>query len=102
MVEGRYCIALGSYFTTTIGQYIDIVLANGTVIPCILGDQKADAHTDSLHVAHRTDGSVVEFIVDKKVLPNTPKRMGNISYSYDEWRSPVVQIIVYDINIFDK
>ena len=102
MVDGRYCIALGSYFTTTIGQYIDIVLANGTVIPCILGDQKADAHTDSLHVAHSTDSSVVEFIVDKKVLPNTPKRMGNISYSYDEWRSPVVQVIVYDINIFDK
>lgn len=102
MVEGRYCIALGSYFTTTIGQYIDIVLANGAIIPCILGDQKADAHTDSLHIAHRTDGSVVEFIVDLDKLPRTPKIMGNISYSYDEWQSPVVQVIVYDINVFDK
>lgn len=102
MVEGRYCIALGSYFTTTIGQYIDIVLANGTIIPCILGDQKADAHTDKLHIAHSTDSSVVEFIVDKKVLPYKPKTMGSISYSYEEWQSPVVQVVVYDINIFDK
>lgn len=102
MVEGRYCIALGSYFTTAIGQYINIVLANGTVIPCILGDQKANAHTDSLHIAHRTDGSVVEFIVDLDKLPRTPKIMGNISYSYDEWQSPVVQVIVYNINVFDK
>lgn len=102
MVDGRYCIALGSYFTRTIGQYIDIVLANGTVIPCILGDQKSDAHTDSLHVAHSVDSSVVEFIVDKKILPDLPRKMGSISYSYDEWRSPVVQVIVYNINIFNK
>ena len=102
MVNGRYCIALGSYFETRIGQYIDIVLANGTVIPCILGDQKANNHTGDLHVAHSTDSSVVEFIVDKEVLPRTPLIMGSISYSYSEWRSPVVQVIVYDINEFDR
>ena len=102
MVNGRYCVALGSYFTTTIGQYVDIVLANGTIIPCILGDQKADAHTDQLHIAHVSDGSIVEFIVDKTVLPDLPRRMGNISYSYNEWQSPVIQVIVYDINEFSQ
>jgi hypothetical protein len=102
MVNGRYCVALGSYFTTTIGQYVDIVLANGTIIPCILGDQKANAHTDQLHIAHMSDGSIVEFIIDKTVLPEIPKKMGNISYSYDEWQSPVVQVIVYDINEFSQ
>jgi hypothetical protein len=102
MVNGRYCIALGSYFVTRIGQYVDIVLSNGTIIPCILGDQKADHHTGSLHVAHSTDSSVVEFIVDRKSLPDLPRKMGSISYSYSEWRSPVVQVIVYDINEFDK
>lgn len=102
MVNGRYCIALGSYFVTRIGQYVDIVLANGTIIPCILGDQKADHHTGDLHIAHSTDSSVVEFIVDRKVLPDLPRKMGSISYSYSEWRSPVVQVIVYDINEFDR
>ena len=100
MVDGRYCIALGSYFTTAIGQYVDIVLANGTVIPCILGDQKADIHTDDLHIAH-PDGSIVEFIVDMDVIASLARKMGNMSYAYDEWRSPVVQVIVYDINHFD-
>ena len=102
MVNGRFCIALGSYFTTEIGQYVDIVLANGTVIPCILGDQKADEHTDSLHVAHQTDGSVVEFIVDKQVLKEKAKTRGNISYCCDDWNSPVVQVRVYNQNIFDN
>jgi len=102
MVDGRYCIALGSYFTTTIGQYIDIVLKNGVVIPCILGDQKSDAHTDKRHIAHRTDKSIVEFIVDKNKLPHQAKIIGNISYCCDEWQSPVVQIIIYDKNFFTE
>lgn len=100
-VDDRFCIAVGSYFTTTIGQYIDIVLANGTIIPCILGDQKSDAHTDEQHIAHSTDGSIVEFIVDLDVLNELPRKMGNISYVYSEWQSPVVQVIVYDTNFFD-
>ena len=100
MVDGRYCIALGSYFTTAIGQYVDIVLENGTIIHCILGDQKADIHTDALHIAH-PDGSIVEFIVDTDKIPTMARRMGNMSYAYPEWNSPVVQVIVYDINHFD-
>ena len=100
-IEDRYCIALGSYFTTEIGQYIDVVLENGTVIECILGDQKADRHTDDKHIAHLTDGSVVEFIIDKDVMNDRVEEIGNISFLYEEWKSPVVQIIVYDINIFD-
>lgn len=97
-VDDRYCIALGSYFTTVIGQYVDVVLANGTIIPCILGDQKANAHTDALNIAHITDGSIVEFIVEKEMLNDIPKKMGNLSYLCKEWQSPVIQIIVYDTN----
>ena len=102
MVEGRYCIAVGSYFATRIGQYIDVVLQNGTVIKCILGDQKADAHTDDLHISHNSDGSIVEFIIDKKEMSSLVLTMGNVSYLYEEWRSPVVTIIVHDYNFFDK
>ena len=102
IVNQRYCIAVGSYFETRIGQYIDVVLENGTVIHCILGDQKADEHTDSAHIAHTTDGSVVEFIVDKPKMDDIPRKMGNVSYVYEEWKSPVAQIIVYDINFFDE
>lgn len=100
-VNGRYCIALGSYFTTSIGQYVDVVLENGTVIECILGDQKSNAHTEWPHVAH-PDGSVVEFIIDKKVIdPYIYYTTGNVSFLYEEWKSPVVQIVVYDVNFFN-
>lgn len=102
MVEGRYCIALGSYFTTIIGQYVDVVLENGTVIECILGDQKADAHTDEPHIAHLTDGSIVEFIVDKEEIASLPRKLGNMSYAYEHWHSPVSKIIVYDKNFFEN
>lgn len=102
IVDGRYCVALGSYFTDVIGQYVDVVLQNGTVIECILGDQKADKHTDSKHIAHLTDGSIVEFIIDKNVMTKEIVGLhGNVSFLYEEWNSPVVQIIVYDRNFFD-
>lgn len=102
MVNERYCIALGSYFTETIGQYVDVILQNGTVISCILGDQKSDSHTDDFHIAHRSDGSIVEFIVDLKSIDSLAKKMGSMSYAHSEWRSPVVKIIVYDYNFFDE
>lgn len=95
MVNGRYCVALGSYYTTTIGQYVDIELENGNVIHGILADCKANKHTDSTNRIHSIDGSVVEFVVDTKSLDITAKKMGDISY-INEWNSKVVNIRVYD------
>ena len=102
MVNDRFCIALGGYFTDIIGQYVDIVLENGTIIPCILGDQKAREHTDNMNISHLTDGSILEFIVDKPMLNDIPRKMGNISYCCDEWMSPVSQVIVYNTNFFTE
>lgn len=94
LVNGRYCIAVGSYYTTKIGQYIDIELENGNIIPAILADCKADIHTDySNRMNH--NGSVIEFIVDTDLLDKTAKRMGDISY-INEWNSKVINIKVYD------
>ena len=94
MVNGRYCVAVGSYYTTTIGQYIDIELANGKVIKGILADCKDDKHTDSTNRIN-PNGSVVEFVVDTKALDSMAKKMGDISY-VDDWNSKVVNIKVYD------
>lgn len=68
VVDGRYCIALGSYYTTVIGTYVDVILENGTVIPCILADCKDDAHTDIETHRQNPNGSVVEFVVDADVV----------------------------------
>ena len=94
MVNGRYCIAVGSYYTTTIGQYIDVELKNGKVIKAILADCKADIHTDKTNRIN-PNGSVIEFVVDTNLLDSTAKRMGDISY-VNGWNSKVINIRVYN------
>lgn len=72
MVDGRYCIAVGSGYCSTIGTKIDILMENGTIIQCIMGDAKADCHTDAeTHTYQAVDGSVVEMIVDKAYFKGT-------------------------------
>ena len=95
MVGDRYCVALGSYYTTTIGQKFDLVLENGTVIPCILGDQKANKDTNSTNQITSHNGCMSEFIVDSSALNNNAKRMGDISYCNEAWKSPVKQVVLY-------
>lgn len=95
-VNGRYCIAVGSAYTSKIGQYIDLVLENGTVIPCILSDQKADKDTNSENTITEHDGSLVEFVVSSSNLSGSIRRMGDISYAQDDWNSMITQVIVYD------
>lgn len=102
MVNGRYCVAVGSRFTSDIGQYFDLILANGTVIPCILADQKADVHTDSNNIITEHNGCLSEFVVDTGYLNSTVKQRGNISYAEEGWNSQVVELKLYNKNVFDK
>lgn len=68
MVGDRYCIALGSGYCTEIGTKVNLIMANGSVVKCILGDRKADVHTDETNRYQKFDGSVAETIVDKDVF----------------------------------
>ena len=68
MVGDRYCIALGSGYTHNVGQKVDLIMENGSVVKCILADCKSDAHTDASHRYHSKDGSVAEFVVDYTVF----------------------------------
>lgn len=95
-VNGRFCVAVGSAYATTIGQYIDLVLEDGTVIPCILADCKADIHTN-IENTLTFDGSLAEFVVNTSSLSNTVRYTGDISTACDEWESTIVEIRIYDI-----
>ena len=90
--DGRFTIAIGTYFNTAIGQYFDLVLENGIIIPCIMGDLKADIHTDSRGLFTEASGCMTEFIVDRTYLPNK----NSATYCYEEWNSKVVNVIVYN------
>ena len=101
-VNGRYCIALGQYYTHNVGQYVDLVLENGVVIPCIIGDCKANVDTDPELHAVGNDGGVAEFIVETDQLADDVTRMGDVSFSDDDWSSNVKEIRIYCENIFDS
>ena len=100
--DNRYCVAIGTAFNADVGTYFDLILANGTVIPCIVADIKADRHTDSNNMVTIANGCLTEFIVDSSTLNRKAKRMGDISYCNEDWNSRVEKIRVYDKNVFRK
>ena len=102
MIDGCYCVAIGTGFNADIGTYFDLILENGTIISCIVGDVKADKHTDKDNMVTVANGCLTEFIVNSSALDRNAKRMGDISYCCDEWNSRVKKIRVYDKNTFEE
>lgn len=79
---GYYMIALGSYYTDTVGDKFRITLDNGETFLAVVGDLKADCHTDGTNRYYPMQNgmkNVVEFIVDTSELDKTAKKMGDIS-----------------------
>lgn len=99
MIHDRYCIALGTYFNAPVGTYVDLVLENGTVIPCIVSEIKSDKHTDTDNITTLHNGCVTEFIVDIDIMNKNAKRDGDISSCESGWDSPVTRIDVYNRTI---
>lgn len=97
--EGRYCVAVGTGVGASVGQFIDVVLANGTHIPCVVGDMKANIHTDPTNM-FGANGCCCEFIIDKTTLVSAVKTSGDCSSANILWQSPVVTINVIDRNVF--
>ena len=100
--DNRYCVAIGTAFNADVGTYFDLILTNGTIIPCIVADIKADEHTDSNNMITIANGCLTEFIVDSSALNKNAKSMGDISYCNEDWNSRVEKIRVYDKNVFRK
>lgn len=99
-VDGRFCIAVGTAVTERMGQYVDVILENGVVIPCIVCDQKANEHTKSDRITTAHNKCVCEFYLGE-VMPEI-KAHGDVSYACEEWRSPVCEFRVYATNVFTK
>lgn len=93
LLDGRYLVAVGTFCNAPCGTYIDLILENGVLIPCIVGDIKADAHTDETHAYTRASMCASEFLVDDTISPAA--WYGDVSIVYEEWRSNVAMIRVY-------
>lgn len=95
MYDGNYMVALGSRFGA-VGSKGMVTFSDGSSIPIIIGDIKADAHTDSSNTYHLSDGSVIEFIVDTGSISSMARQMGSMSYcTYVNLSNKVVDITMY-------
>lgn len=100
-VNGRYCIAVGTGVNAGVGQYVDLVLKNGTVISCIVGDLKANCHTQSNNLITIHSDCCSEFIISSSALNHNARRDGDMSSACDSWDSRVVKIRVFEKNELD-
>lgn len=91
MVNGDYCVAIGSGWGCVVGDRILVTLQDGKTFNAIVADAKADAHTNSDNKTTTHDGSVVEFVVDISALPKAVKRSGNVG-KLDQFSGGVVSI----------
>ena len=63
--DGFIGVALGSYYGI-IGDRFYVTLDSGVVLPLVKVEEKADGDTDG-GCYHYSDGSVIEFVIDKNV-----------------------------------
>ncbi|MFG6378176.1 MAG: hypothetical protein K1W19_07660 [Lachnospiraceae bacterium] len=94
IIDEKYCIAVGSYYSTTVGQAVDIIMENENTIHCIVADLKQDIHTDVTN-RQNPNGSVIEFLVDIDVLHRQIQKAGDISYFDTVWK---VNLFAGEIN----
>lgn len=88
------CVALGSYYSTTIGDRFRITLDSGVSFTAVLADGKADRHTNSTNqynVRPNGNGVAVEFLVDTSALDSSVRRSGNIG-TYSNYSGDIVNI----------
>lgn len=99
-LDGRYLVAVKPALGEP-GQYIDITLENGTVIPAIVADTKGNENygaTDYKYV--HSDGSIIEFEVDAdygiEKSTGSVKSSGNVQSWISEWASLVKSVTKYE------
>ena len=87
------CIALGTRYSSTVGERFLIELNTGKSFTAIVGDIKSDVHTDKkTHSYIETNGNVVEFIVDDKKISNDIRFTGDMS-CIDKYKGQIKAIL---------
>ena len=94
-----YCVAVGSYYSETVGERFKITLDNGNEFTVIVSDLKQDKHTDISNqyspvydsYGEFYGANVLEFIVDVDQLHSMVVTLGTVSY-YDEFEGNIVSI----------
>lgn len=75
--DDYYMVALGSYYGTSLGTKYRITLDTGNVFYAILGEFKANIHTNATHQYSPKNNDVVEFVIDEITLNRTVMSAGS-------------------------
>lgn len=99
VASGRYCIAIGQSYNADVGTLVDVTLANGETLPCVVGDLKKYQDTQGGQGFYGISNEPVEFIVETSQLDQQGRRMGSLECY---WSEKVVNMEVYDTNILQQ
>ena len=94
-----YIVAMGSFYTSEVGDRFYIHQTNDVSYTVITGDQKADIHTDPtnmyapcINYNDEECANVLEFIIDERVMENNCLNYGSVSY-YEMFDADIDTII---------
>lgn len=88
-IGDRYVVATTLTFGN-VGDFIDVVQDDGTIIKCIIGDIKSQHDAGCNMWGHNDGQCVVEFVVDKSSWYGTNKTV--VCY-HPEWRQTIEKIV---------
>lgn len=93
IIDGRYVVAC----TTTygrVGDYIDVYQADGSIIPCIIGDIKSQGDAGCTIWGHQNGNCIIEFVVDYNTWYGSPMHSNPGSSScHPEWNQNITKIV---------
>ena len=92
IINGRYVIAC----TTTYGQvgdYVDFYQADGSIIPCIIGDIKNQNDAGCNEWGHLDGTCIIEFIVDKTTWYNPMHENPGTQNCHPEWNQYLTKAV---------
>ena len=86
-----YCVAMGSYYTNTLGDLFRITTTGGS-FEVIICDFKADIHTDSTNSYTLANGCIIEFYIDMNLANSWMLQTGNVSVVDTKFEGPITSI----------
>lgn len=78
-IDGKPMVAVGTGWGVSVGDSAIITCDNGNSFEVVIGDAKANIHTDSTNKTTLSNNCRCEFIVDSKQLNPTVKTVGNVA-----------------------
>ena len=93
-IDSKPMIAVGTGWGVVVGDTVLVMCENGNSFEAVIGDIKANVHTESDNKTTASNGCRCEFIVDMKTLNSTVKTRGNVAVlaKYNGYITNVVKI----------